>query len=92
MILSNYFKKYKVYKFSKLAHIGDLSIYNYEEMSLLIIKWSKTIIESKDYFDVVWEGENTKIKIRYNKSTFHFIQIIEEECTDIKMKFYRAIL
>lgn len=73
--------------YSKLAELGNLSKYNYEQMDIILNNWSKTIKKTNEHFDVQWENKKTRIVIRYNNSTKYFIQIIEEEWKDCNMIF-----
>lgn len=83
--LNKYYKSLKNHKFSILADFGDLSRINYHQMCIKLSLWNKKIIEENGNFDAEWECKNTRIRIRYNKTTSYFIQIIEEEWKPLKI-------
>jgi hypothetical protein len=73
-----YYHSFRKHNFSFLADYGDLSKYNYNQMSIILIKWNRILIEGNGYFDAEWECNSTQIRIRYNNSTSYFIQIVEK--------------
>jgi hypothetical protein len=85
------FQYYRNDDFSILAEYGDLSKYNYDQMTNILIKWNKNLSEGVNYFDAEWEDETSRIKIRYHKITKYYIQIIEEEWKPFKLIMKRKL-
>ena len=77
-------------KFSILSQYDNLSVYSYAQMKNILISWKHRFTGNDIYFDAEWNDRKTKIIIRYQTSTGKFIQIIEEEWLENKMRFVRS--
>ncbi len=75
--------------FSILVNYGDLSEYSYDQLSNILLKWNKILLQGGEHFDVEWYDKNTRIKIRFNNSNRKFIKIIEEEWKLFNIVFER---
>ena len=90
--LFNTIIRFRKHNFSILANYGDLSIYNFNQMTIILTQWNRKLIEGNGYFDAEWECKNTRIRIRYSNSNNNFIQIIQEEWKPLKLIFSRRII
>lgn len=77
-------------KFSILSQYDNLSVYSYAQMKNILISWQHRFTGNDIYFDAEWSDRKTRIIIRYQTSTGKFIQIIEEEWLENKMRFIRS--
>ena len=77
-------------KFSILSQYDKLSVYTYEQMKNILISWQHRFTGNDIFFDAEWNDRKTRIIIRYQTSTGKFIQIIEEEWLENKMRFVRS--
>lgn len=77
-------------KFSILSQYDNLSVYSYAQMKNILKSWQHRFTGNDIYFDAEWNDRKTRIIIRYQTSTGKFIQIIEEEWLENKMRFFRS--
>jgi hypothetical protein len=50
----------------ELAHIGDLSSYSYDELSIKLSHFEKTVQYNHSFMIVTWESARTILKIEYD--------------------------
>jgi hypothetical protein len=89
-MMLTFFENISSDKFSILSQYDNLSLYTYEQMKLILVSWQHRFTGNDIYFDAEWNDRKTRIIIRYQTNTGKFIQIIEEEWLENKMRFVRS--
>jgi hypothetical protein len=75
--------------FSILEKLGDLSKYNFEQMSNYLINWQKKVELKDNYVYVTWENSSSLIKLKYDEKSGTLIKILAEEWKHFDLKFER---
>lgn len=72
------FYKYFIVKQFELAHLGELSTYTYDDLSVELRKFKKQVKFKGNAMIVAWESVNTILVIKYNYDG-DFIEKVSEK-------------